>query len=347
LQRALGDLRNIYVNCQTEDAQPVPWYPPEVPPGAKPDSVYFSGVMAEMDRRLDATGLTVYITEDRDWLPSYGRDVVVVLIGDEFTRLPAYVGEVRAIFKNYAVRPALASNVFREPSWINLWSMAWHLRTWRYHIPARRRYVGRRARGEWVAPVWRLPVGVVDQLPLPIKPLAERRHDLFFAGSVGHHRAPGPKELINPKVLGRKAMVTEAERLRERHPELKVELATTAAFLDSMDADADAYSRNLMDSRIALVPRGTGIDTFRFWQALRYGCVAVVDTVPRDRWFYDRAPVVRLRGWGELEDVVVPLLADEARMRDLHERSLEWWRTRGSEEAVGAYMAGKLNAIPA
>jgi hypothetical protein len=140
-------------------------------------------------------------------------------------------------------------------------------------------------------------------------------------------------------------MVEEAERLAERRPELKVEVLTTAAFLDSMDADADAYSRNLMDSRIALVPRGTGIDTFRFWQALRYGCIAVVDTVPRDSWFYDGAPVVRLRGWDELEDVVVPLLADEARMQDLHERSLEWWRTRGSEEALGAYMADKLNGM--
>jgi hypothetical protein len=112
-----------------------------------------------------------------------------------------------------------------------------------------------------------------------------------------------------------------------------------------MAADAAAYSRKLMDARIALVPRGTTADTARFWQALRYGCVPVVDTVARHRWFYDGAPVVRLRSWNELEEAVVPLLSDGERLQRLHERSLEWWRTRGSEEAVGAYMADRLNGV--
>lgn len=343
----MAELRNTYVNCQTDDGGPVPWEPPKVPDGVRGDSFYFSGVMAAMDRQLEASGLTVYLTQDLERLPSYGRDVVVVLIGDEFTRVPGYVGEVRAIFKNYAVRPALASNPLREPTWVNLWSLAWHLRTWAYHVPARAGYRRRRARGEWVAPIWRLPVGVVDQIALPIKPLADRKHDLFFAGSIGHQHGSGAKEWINPKVLGRKQMVHQARQLAARHPDVSVELLTTEAFQDSMAADAAAYSRSLMDSRIALVPRGTGIDTFRFWQALRYGCIAVVDALPSDRVFYDGAPVVRLSGWSKLEEVVLPLLSDEHRLEDLHERSLEWWSTKGSEEAVGAYMADKLNSLPA
>jgi hypothetical protein len=190
-------------------------------------------------------------------------------------------------------------------------------------------------------------VGVVDQRPLPIKPLAERRHDVFFGGSVGHHAGARLKEKVNPKVVAREEMVRSAERLAASHPRLSVELVTTQAFADSMAADADVYSEKLMDSRIALVPRGTGVDTFRFWQALRYGCVAVVDTVPRDRWFYDGAPVVRVRSWDELDRVVPPLLGDRSRLESLHERSLEWWSTRGSEEAVAAYMADRLNRLPA
>ena len=343
----MAELRNTYVNCQTEDGSVLPWEPPGVPEGAKPDGLYFSQVMVEMDRRLEEGGLTVYMTENREWLPSYGRDVVVLLTGDEFTRVPEYYGDVRAIFKNHAVRPVASTSFRRAPSWVNLWSLVWHLRTWKHHVRGVVGYRLRKRRGERAAPIWQLPIGVLDQVELPLKPLDERTRDVFFAGSIGHHRAGGLNERVNPKVLGRKSMVAHAERLAERHPELSVELVTTAAFLDSMEADAEAYSRSLMDARIALVPRGTVPDTFRFWQALRYGCVAIVDALPRENWFYDGAPVVRVERWDELEDVVPSLLADEARMQELHERSLEWWRTRGSPEAVGRFMAAKLDALGA
>ena len=342
----MTELRNTYVNCQNPpENKPLPWHPPELTDPFRPDIVYFGPVLAEMDRQLNMSGLTFYFTESLDWLPSYGLDVVVVLLGDEFTRVPGYFGDVRAIFKNYTVQPALTNNVLREPSWINLWSFAWYLRTCAYHVPASKRYRERRREGRWAAPIWRIPVGVVDQLELPVKPFFERRHDIFFGGSVEHHGDERIKERINPKVMARRQMVEQAQRLAERHPELSVELVTTVGFQHSMDADPVAYSHSLMDSRLALVPRGTAIDTFRFWQALRYGCVAIVDTVPRHPWFYEGAPVVRLSRWSQLEDVVTRVLSDRERLERLHRASLEWWRTRGSPEAVGAYMADRLNSL--
>jgi hypothetical protein len=140
-------------------------------------------------------------------------------------------------------------------------------------------------------------------------------------------------------------MLREAEAIGARHPELAVEMVVQREFVDAIGADELTYSLQLMDSKIALVPRGTAPDTYRFWQALRAGCVTVVDSVPRDPRFHDDAPVVRLGRWEELEGVVLPLLADEDRLRDLHERSLEWWRTRGSPEAVGSYMAARLDGL--
>jgi hypothetical protein len=140
-------------------------------------------------------------------------------------------------------------------------------------------------------------------------------------------------------------MLKHAERLAAKRSDLAFELVPTDAFLDSLDADEESYSRNLMDSRISLVPRGTATDTYRLSQSLRAGCVAVADAVPRHPWFYDDAPIVRVGDWKHLEGVLAPLLADPQRLEDLHARSLEWWRTRGSPEAVGAYMAGKLNAL--
>ena len=343
----MAGLRHTYFNCLTEDRRPLAWEPPDVPPGVLSDSVYLGGVLAEMDRRLAGRGLTFYLTQDLHTLPAYGPEVVAVVIGDEGARVPRYAGRVRAIFKNQAVRPLLTSNVLREPSWVNFWWLVSYLRMWGRHLPGAASWLWLRGRGRGPrpAPIWLIPIGVLTQLPLPVKPPGERRYDVFFAGSVGHRREAGLRERIAPKVMARAAMVRSGKELADRHPELAVKLVTTGEFAESLAADPGAYSRDLMDARIALVPRGTTADTARFWQALRYGCVPVGDTVPRHRWFYDGAPVVRLGDWRQLEEAVVPLLSDEARLECLHQRSLEWWRTRGSEEAVGAYMADRLNRL--
>jgi hypothetical protein len=334
-------LRNRYLNCLTADRRPVAWQPPAAPDGTLVDSVYFGEVLAAMDARLASGGLTVVLTQDLERLPSYGRDVVAVVIGDELARVPAYVDRVRAVFKNQPVRPRLTSSPLREPSWTNLWWLVSHLRTWRHHLPGAVRWL----RSGRPAPVWHLPIGVLNQVALPLRPPEERGIDVFFAGSVSHRADAGLRERVSPKVIARREMVAAAERLAAAHPSLAVQVATTGAFAESLARSADAYSRQLADARIALVPRGTTADTARFWQAMRAGCVVVTDTVPRHRWFYDGAPVVRVARWRELEDVVPPLLADPGRLRALHDRSLDWWRTRGAPEALGAYMAERLDRL--
>ena len=336
LRSRVTDLRNRYFNCLTRDGAPLAWRPPEPLDGVLADSAYVGAILAELDTTI--SGLTFYVTRDLERLPSYGRDVVAIVIGDELARVPAYVDRVRAVFKNQAVRPLLTSSFVREPSWINLWWFAAYLRAWRHHLPGAARWL---ASGR-PAPVWLLPIGVLNQLDLPVKPLAERRADIFFAGSVTHRRDAAWKDRIAPKVLSRRAMVAAAERLAGRYV---VDLGQTGAFAESIAQSAEVYSERLMDARIALVPRGTTADTARFWQALRYGCVVITDTVPRHRWFYDGAPVVRVSRWDELGEVVPALLADPSRLNDLHDRGLAWWRERGSPEAVGAYAARRLASV--
>lgn len=345
----MAELRNSYLLSLTEGTAFVPWEPPRMPEGmALPDPIYFGPALAEMDRRLQASGLTFYMTQDLERLPSYGMDVVVLLIGDEFTRVPAYFDRVLAIFKNHAVRPALTTSVFSEPSWLNFWWLVAYARTVAHHAPGLRSYRRRRRAGGWAAPIWRVPVGTGNQLDLPLKPLGERTTDLFFAGSILHR--PGVaselREKLGPKTIARESMLREAEALAARRADLSVEMVITREFVDSIVGErAASYSEQMMDSKIALVPRGTAPDTYRLWQALRCGTITVVDTMPRDRHFYDDAPVVRLNRWDQLEETVMPILEDESRMRELHERSLNWWRTRGSAEAVGSFMAQKLDEL--
>ena len=343
----MSELRNRYLNCLTPDREPVAWRPPEVPDGVLADSLYFGEVLAEMDARLRRGDLTVYLTQDLERLPSYGPGVVAIVIGDEKAAVPRYADRVAAVFKNNAVRPLLTTSVLREPSWINLWWYVSYLRLWRHHAPGAARWLRSRvAPGARAAPVWLLPVGTFNQVDLPLKPFDERRTDVFFAGSVSHHRETPPlKDRIAPKVLSRSAMADSAGRLARARPDLAVEVVDTGAFKESMSAPGLAYSEALMDARIALVPRGVIADTFRFWQALRAGCVVVTDTLPRGSRLYDGAPVVRVGRWEELEVVVPELLADPARLRDLHERSVGWWATRGAPAAVGAHMAARLDAL--
>jgi hypothetical protein len=303
-----------------------------------------------MERELAVDGLTVYLTFDTDTLPSYGDRVVVVLIGDEWARVPAYSSHVRAVFRNLCARPNLGCRPLAWPSRVTLSALIPAGRAALRGAPGRLHYLrsqltAARGRGRPPAPQIELPIGTYNALDIPLTPFRGRGSDVFFAGSVAH---PGGRDgrlktRMMPKGLSRNAMLRNVARLR-RHQSVTVDVRVTAGFQESVACDAGVYSRALMDSRLALVPRGATTETHRFFQALKYGCVVVTDSVPPS-WFYERAPLVRLRHWDELEDAVLPLLADEERLACLHRQALQWWTSACSEEAVGRLMAHTLNAL--
>lgn len=138
-------------------------------------------------------------------------------------------------------------------------------------------------------------------------------------------------------------MVAAVESLAARRPGLRPDVRLTQGFTASERAAA-GYSQALMDSRICLAPRGNSAETFRVLEGLRCGCVVVGERLP-PFWFYEGSPVVRLRSWGELEGVVAPILDDPGEMARLHGESLAWWRERCSEQAVGRFLAERLNRL--
>jgi hypothetical protein len=336
-----------FVNCLGDDG-PSPWTPPAPVPELI-DTWYFGRALAAMERDLEIDGLTVYLTFDTERLPAYGDDVVALVIGDEWARVPAYLPRVRAVFRNLCSRPNLGCRPLAWPS----------PETFAALLPAARasirgaggRLAALRAQlaaargGRALAPQVELPIGTYNVLDLPLRRFEERGSDLFFAGSVAH--APGRgaalKARIMPKNLSREAMLRNVERLRHDR-DVSVDLRVTGGFRESVNADPAAYSHALMDCRLALVPRGATTETHRFFQALKYGCVVVTDSVPPS-WFYEEAPIVRLRHWDELEQVVMPLLARPERLDALHRQALRWWELACSEEAVGRLMARTLNAL--
>jgi hypothetical protein len=336
--------KNRYVNCLTPDRRAVEFEPPDVPAGHDlwPNSGFFSRALAEMEKTLEAEGLTFYLTFKVDDLPSYGSDVVALVIDDERSRVPLYRDRVRAVYTNIAARPQLGFHPVSRLSPSDVMSLAVYARNVARRAPA---LLAQVPRGPALAPLHELPAGTWNQRDLPIKPFSERPTTMFFGGSVIHTREwhARLKARFSPKGLSRNRMLERARALEERFPEISLDTDITPNFMSSIHAGPDAYSRRLMDAKISLVPRGTIPCTHRFFQSLRYGCIVITDVVP-GLWFYDGAPVIQLSRWDQLEETVLELLARPHRMQTLHEESLRWWHAACSEEAVGRRLASTLNA---
>jgi hypothetical protein len=104
----------------------------------------------------------------------------------------------------------------------------------------------------------------------------------------------------------------------------------------------EEYAKTLANTKIALCPPGfVSHETIRHWEAMRLGCVVISAPLPANR-FYKDSPIIQLKDWSELKPVLADLLADPARLRELHEATVNWWNARCSEGAVADYMASIL-----
>ncbi len=319
------------------------WAPEAGPIAGRPDTRYFGLAFTAMERELRDQALTVYLTWDADRLPEYGNDVVAVLLGDEVGRVPRYSHRVRAVFKGYGTRPALGPVMF---DLLGLAALAqWGYRGIRWLPGAAVHALGEarlRSGGGRAGRVFPLPVGTYNQLDLPVSEISRRPVDIFFAGSIAHRRAR--RRPLSPKELARGQMLQALHRLEHASRGLALDIRTTPDFTVSATASAREYSEALMRSKVCLAPRGTSLETFRVLEGLRYGCVVVTESLPH-RWFYDGAPLLRIRRWRELERVLTPLLADPVQLSLWQRRSLAWWESSCSESAVGRYLARILNAL--
>ena len=346
-------LLNTYYIC-LPNRDPILWRALDPLPEFSGRTLYFSGVLQAMDESLGQGGLTVYLTWDLQALPSYGPDVVAVVLGDEWGRIPSYSDRVLAVFKTFGISFELTGNVFRNPSYLNFVSLVRYLRTQVYRMPGLLRYWAKSAAMHGSDDnIFPIPLGYANQEDLPLKPLEQRAYDVYFSGSIDNKRYPAwspQRWLQTPKSVSRRQMVASLKQLQTTHPELRIELDITSRFTlrlhqqGEWSAERRSYSEELMDTVICVVPRGTTAETCRFYEGLRYGCIMIAEELP-SRWFYDGAPVIQVGDWRELEQEVSRIMADADRMHELHEASLGWWREKCSEAAVGDYMAEALKGL--
>ena len=133
-------------------------------------------------------------------------------------------------------------------------------------------------------------------------------------------------------------MAHSLQKLAALAPE-SVFYGATASFTEStMTGAGDRYTEIMADTKIALAPRGSSVETYRFFEAMRQGCVVICDRLP-PHWFYVGCPAIQIGDWSNLETEVKALSADPERLTDLHRRSLAWWNEKLSERAVAQVIA--------
>ena len=305
------------------DAAGTPW----------PDCTFFGQVFNEVERRCPEAGLRFVLTKHLRSLPLAGDDVVAIVIGDEAARVPGYAGDVRLVAKTYGIdRPIETWRFGRGP--------------WRERVMAVGReaamvasraqtFVTLAARTRSRAP-WRriidLPLGAYLVEDTPFVPFPERSLDASFVGSTYALWNDNRRRTPAPKTRSRGDLRAEVEQLTARRPDRRVSAETIHAFHDAAQ-NTSRYSETMMDSRIALCPRGGSLETYRFAEALRFGCVPITEQLP-SREYYDGRPGASVTSWRELEPTLDRLMADPARLEAEHHHALDWYERWFSPAAV-------------
>lgn len=332
---------------------PVPWRPLTSTDETGHDVVYIGRALAAAVELLgDCTPLTFVLTWNLHELPETGRHVVAIVQGDEDAQIPRWSNDVLVTFKCYGTcphwmpllpRPGVveALELLHFLRRVVLWLPGGWSRAWRSGQPWRGR-----------PPIFPIPLGFYNQDDRPLISFGERLWSVSFAGS-GLEPIPSRRwraRLGTPKERARAQMHEALSRLARTMPDEPIAAVSQPVFPNlypGQDSAArqltSSYSDLLAQTRLCLVPRGNSPETFRFFEALRAGCIPICDSLP-DHWFYRGAPVVSVRRWNELSSVLAPLLADPVATEQLHRASVEWWQSRCSEEAVGRYMADRISS---
>ncbi len=347
-------LSNRYFVCLPGQPKTVPLDPFAYRQDAYPKFIEID-YLAKAFQVLEKSGpknLTFYITWNVHELPTYGDDVVVVLMGDEWCRFPRYLGRVRAVFRSHANWPMYTGNLANGVTYSNVISAVQFLRLQLIGLPGRLAYlVHRYFQGhDYPTKTYVIPLGYANQLDLPIIPLKDRSTDVSFMGSVNNElsgKLSLKYWLRSPKTVAREQMLQNARTLQQ-NPDLNVYLQGTEQFtgnlLDSgqpLEDEKNRYSSKLMDTKICLVPRGSSLETFRLFEAVRYGCIVICGQLPQ-RWYYDSLPAAQIDNWSNLEKTVDDLLGNPERLEQLHQKALTYWQTSCSETVLGRYMAAQL-----
>ncbi len=299
---------------------------------------YFVSVMGALQQEVEAfDDYTFVFTRSVTELPNKFADqqnLVVVVMGDEWARVPSYASQVHAIFKAPGQHMKLA----------------FHSGWWRFNAMALIQYGRQQSKRfphhffDSKHNLFAIPYGYY-RLPVrqQVTPINQRKIDASFTGSIDHKKVLGGLVKTN-KVLSRERMVSTVDQWKQNKPyEIDVKLSTF--FPKANDTpEFNTYPQILMDTKICLSPRGTHLETYRLCEGMYYGCIVIAEEQP-DHWFAENSPAFIVNNWNQLPELLDDLLGNPLKMQQLQQASLDYWDSTLAPAAIANYMAGRLATL--
>lgn len=315
------------------DKDPAPFDPSDVRRnGPATDTRYFAGVLDELGCIAGSCNHTILVTWHLDRFDTRFENAVVLLVGDEKYQTPTYIRRVRAVFKTGGTARNPWSSLRRLPP-----SIGWRLmaREARNIAEGVHRRLRRQRGARDCAPMFEMPLGRFRCVDVPHVPFEQRSTDVFFAGWLGEGRWS-----IRPSAEAREHMRRAIEAARRALPDVRFRISQP----NGERMGAEEYASAMMDSRIALCPRGNFDETFRMCEAAKAGCVVISEPLP-NRWYNADAPIVQIDRWSKLTGTLRTLLANPHRLSELSDQTRAWWARCMDEQAVAKYMHGQLKSL--
>ena len=308
------------------------------------DLRYFSDVFRVVDEALPDAGLHILATDALVGpLPVSACDLVVLCLNDESGKCPTYAFDVGLVVKTMGGAKRLP------------YVALWPAHRWPAALPAaleelqaqlgRAPYSFRALLGtlrhRHRPPVLDTPLGIRAYFGRELVPFDAREHDVMFAGSLVNEPGEEARWLPAQKWRARRAFLAAVDDARRARPDLAFSIRTVPSHWTAVRWTKQ-YLDEMVQSRIVLCPRGSSLDTHRFFEALRFGCVPVYEMLP-NRTYYRGSPGVRCADWRRLPEVLDRLFADPAELRERHHAALRWYEEHVAPPAVGTSIARAIS----
>ncbi|MDX6286467.1 MAG: hypothetical protein QOG53_1952 [Frankiales bacterium] len=304
------------------------------------DLRYFAHVFRAFDQLLRDRGLHVIATDAvTGALPVAGDNVIVLCLNDEFGRSPSYAFDVRLVVKTMGGGS--------RPPYVALWPPrfwpglpvvgAQEVLVQLRRLPSLLRVLLGSARHGQRPPLLPVPLGIRAFHDRPLVPFADREFDVMFAGSLVNEPGEDLRRLPTQKVRFRQDFLRALNAAQAARPDVRFSIRTVGSHWSAVQKMGE-YLDEMSQSRLVLCPRGSSLDTHRFFEALRFGCVPIYEKQPRGG-FYEGSPAVCCKDWARLPRVIDQLLGDRAGLELRHKAALEWYDQHVSPPAVGKMIA--------
>lgn len=136
-------------------------------------------------------------------------------------------------------------------------------------------------------------------------------------------------------------MYKNLEIFKFNNPNINFQLGHSKCFNTGLSLAE--YSETLSNTKIAICPGGNNLETFRFTEAAKCGCV-MVGPPKLNYWFYDQNPQINIEKWEDIHGLLPRVLGDLDKCQEISENTKQYYSHRFSEDAVTDYILSVIKA---